>query len=516
MRLVEDDRAPAPVLDNDAMPAGWENWISAQADALACPRDYIAAAIIGAASAWIGNARRITATSTWTEPAILWIALVGAPSVGKSPALRPMVEASCVLEREAEPAWREALAQHERDAEAARATDEVWREQVKTAARDNARPPDRPAGAEEPIPPARPRVVAMDTSIEKVQQLLAQNPRGLLYFRDELAGWLGNFDRYGGQGGDRAFYLECWNGDAYVCDRVKFQGSPVRIEHAALAILGGIVPDKLRDVLVEADGLAARPIYVWPEPLPIKPLTNRSHADAGARREKLLRAARSLRSLPMGADEHGTPAPRALLLDPDAFQLFDKLRIDAMSKARTLTGLAAEWNGKNPGRMLRVALVFELLTWAARSGAEAQLLSVSRDAVCRAGKYLDYAGAMLDRITAGLAIGRAEADAAAIARHLLATRASRLNERQLYQTARFSWVRDAERRNAALRMLEQECWIRRPGTANHAGRRRGDWDVSPLLMPVQNVQNVQKGPMGESFEHFEQFEQTIAYDEDDF
>jgi hypothetical protein len=442
-------------------------------------------------------------------------AVIPGTSAGKTPALRPMIEASRVIEREAEPAWREALTQHERDAEAARATDKAWRERVEAAAREGTTPPDRPASAEEPIPPPRPRVVVMDTSTEELQRLLAQNARGLLYHRDELAGWLGNMDRYGGKGGDRGFFLECWNGTAYDCDRVKFNGNPLRIEHAALAMLGGMVPDKLRETLAEADdGLGVRFIYVWPEPLPIKPLANRSHQDAGERREKLLKAARNLRSLPMGTDEHGKPAPRALPLDSNAFKLFDKLRIDAMSKARTLTGLAAEWHGKNPGRALRLAFVFELLAWAGRGGAEPESLRVSGDAVCRAGKYLDYASAMLDRVTAGLAIRRAEADAAAIARHLQATAAKRLNERGLYQTAGFSWARDAERRNAALRMLEGARWIGRPGAGKH-GRPRGDWDVSPLL-PVQNVQNVQKPPDNESFEHSEQFEQITTTPEDDF
>jgi len=54
----------------------------------------------------------------------------------------------------------------------------------------------------------------MGTSTEALQRLLADNPRGLLHVRDELAGWLGSFDRYGGNGADRSFYLECWNGGA--------------------------------------------------------------------------------------------------------------------------------------------------------------------------------------------------------------------------------------------------------------------------------------------------------------
>jgi hypothetical protein len=103
MRLVNDDRAPAPALEDDVLPAGWGTWIAAEAEARGGPRDYVAAGLIGAASAWIGNARRIAATADWTEPAHVWMALIGAPSAGKTPALRPMIDVSRELERDAEP-----------------------------------------------------------------------------------------------------------------------------------------------------------------------------------------------------------------------------------------------------------------------------------------------------------------------------------------------------------------------------------------------------------------------------
>jgi hypothetical protein len=47
MRLVDDDRAPSPALDEDSLPAGWHSWVIAEAEACACPRDYIAAGLIG-------------------------------------------------------------------------------------------------------------------------------------------------------------------------------------------------------------------------------------------------------------------------------------------------------------------------------------------------------------------------------------------------------------------------------------------------------------------------------------
>jgi Protein of unknown function (DUF3987) len=484
MRLVNDDHAPTPALEDDALPAGWEGWVTAEAAARACPRDYVAATLIGAASAWIGNARRIAATADWSEPAHLWFAIIGAPSAGKTPALQPMIEVSRALERDAEPAWCEALARYKRDAEAAHARDKAWRDDVRAAASSGAATPDRPAGAQQPEPPPRPRMVAMDTSTEELQRMLAENPRGLLHVRDELAGWLGGFDRYGGSGADRSFALEAWNGGAYVCDRVRYHGAPVRIEHVSLAIIGGMVPDRLREALADADdGLAARLIYVWPDPAPIARLADRGDADAGQGRQRLIISARRLRTLAMGTDDHGVPAPRALRLDPNARAMFDDVRHDAMTHARSAHGLAAGWAGKNPGRALRLALIYQLLAWAILDGAP-EPACVSADAMARAGDYIDYAAAMHDRVTGGLAIGRAEADAASIARYIFArppaTRTAPLNERELYQTPRYTWARDADRRVAALHVLDHAGWIRRP-TVPGAGRPRGNWQVSPRL-----------------------------------
>ena len=172
MRIIDDDRASAPVLDDDALPAGWGAWITNEAAARACPRDYVAAALIGAASAWIGNARRIAATADWNEACHLWFANVGAPSAGKTPALGPVIEATRMLERDAEPAWREALAKYERDAEAARAADELWRDAVCNAAKEKIATPDRPPDAETPKKPPMPRAMAMNSTTQKLELLL--------------------------------------------------------------------------------------------------------------------------------------------------------------------------------------------------------------------------------------------------------------------------------------------------------------------------------------------------------
>jgi Protein of unknown function (DUF3987) len=240
-----------------------------------------------------------------------------------------------------------------------------------------------------------------------------------------------------------------------------------------------MVPDRLREALADADdGLTARLMYVWPDPAPITPLTDHGDADAARRQNLFVSAARRLCALAMGTGDHGTPTPRTVSLRGDARRLIDELRHEAMTRAREFSGLAAGWAGKNPGRALRLALVYELLSWATRDSAEPA--SVSADTVARAGEYLDYAAGMLDRVTAGLAITRPETDAASIGRHLLRTRAACLNERALYQSAGFAWARDAERLGAALALLVHAGWIRTP-TAKGRGRPRSDWQVSPRL-----------------------------------
>jgi hypothetical protein len=445
MRLVDDDCVPAPSLLDGMLPAGWNSWIAAEATARATPRDYVAASLIGCASAWIGNARRVAATADWSEPAHLWLALIGAPSAGKTPALAPMITVSRNIERDEDFAWR---LTHQDDEK----------------------------------PPPGPRVIAMDTSTDELQHMLSRSPRGLLYVRDELAGWIGSFDRYNGRGTDRTFALEAWNGGVYVCDRVKYRDDPVRIEHCSLAVVGCMVPDRLREVLADADdGLAARLLYVWPDPAPITPLQDRGNIDTGNRRDVLQRAAGRLHGLAMGASRHGTPAPAARGLDANAFRLFDDIRQQAMRRARETSGMMAGWHGKNPGRALRLALVYELLAWAVLGDDAEEPATIAQDSMVRAGAYLDYTAGMLERIEGGFGIGRARADAAKIARYLRVTGAATLNERELYQARGWTWLRADDRRRPALQVLQLAGWIRHAVVPSGGGRARGDWEVSPRI-----------------------------------
>jgi hypothetical protein len=115
--------------------------------------------------------------------------------------------------------------------------------------------------------------MTQDATVEKLGELLRDNPRGLLVSRDELAGWLRIMDKSGREG-DREFYLEAWNGTgSYTFDRIG-RGT-VHIEAVTVSICGGIQPGKLSAYMQEAidgnggaDGLLQRlQLLVWPDGL---------------------------------------------------------------------------------------------------------------------------------------------------------------------------------------------------------------------------------------------------------
>jgi hypothetical protein len=111
-------------------------------------------------------------------------------------------------------------------------------------------------------PEKPPRCVINDSTSEKIAELLSRAPSGSLMVYDELAGWLGSFERYN-SGSSRAFALSCWNGGTFLKDRVgrgkQDANAEIRVENLALCILGGIQPDRLAKLGdLTSDGLLQR------------------------------------------------------------------------------------------------------------------------------------------------------------------------------------------------------------------------------------------------------------------
>lgn len=161
----------------------------------------------------------------------------------------------------------ERLREHQLAVEAAKARRERWERDVRAAQKMGNPPPLPPADAEPQAEPQAPRLRVDDGTVEKVASLLAgAAPKGVLMVRDELAGWLLGMGAY--NAGARAFWLESYGGRPYRMDRVKHP-EPIVVPHFAVAWWGGVQPDRLADLMRDADdGLLARFSWFWPESVP--------------------------------------------------------------------------------------------------------------------------------------------------------------------------------------------------------------------------------------------------------
>lgn len=188
----------------------------------------------------------------WLESARLWGAIVGDPSIKKSPAVGRAVSRLKKIDMD--------LAKSEECARAKHATDlKIYEAQEKAYAKSVAEG-GSPPFPEKPEPPAIDRAIVEDTTVESLSEILRMCSRGVLCIADELSGWFGAMDAYkqGSGGKDRANWLEIYNGGPRRIDRVG-RGSFL-VPNWSACMLGGIQPDTMRKVAANmpADGLLQR------------------------------------------------------------------------------------------------------------------------------------------------------------------------------------------------------------------------------------------------------------------
>jgi hypothetical protein len=353
----------------------------------------------------LGNACWGSPWEGWTEPPIIWLAVVGNPSSGKSPGLDVIRDQIGLIEAEANEEYKEQIADWDTKKRLAKIALDVCEDDCKRARKDKKPIPLHPLDADEPPRPIRKRIITNDPTVEKVARIVLENPKGLMVFRDELAGWIGTFDKYGGSGGDRAFYLEGFGGRAYSVDRVK-DPMPIIISALSLWIMGGIQPDRLSTLIFSGDddGLAARFIYLWPERTPPRCPTRIPPTGAKAKLTKLYK-------LEERRDIDGNRA--VLRFDPEAAAAIQDYRRQVAAAETEASGLYLSWLGKLPGMAVRISIVLEHLYWCGdneHSATPPELISLK--ATVAAIAFLDrYAAPMARRCFGDAALPQVDRDA---------------------------------------------------------------------------------------------------------
>ena len=274
---LPDGLPDVPVIDDALLPATIRPWVVDIAERVSCPPDFPAVGALVALAAVVGRqiAIRPQRHDDWTVVPNLWGAIVGRPGLLKTPALAEMLKPLYRLEAEAREHFEQAVKEHEADklvsAQARKHAEAEIKKAVRVGNRERASELALSALQDELEPPQRRRYVSQDATPEKLGELLATNPRGLLIFRDELTGWFASLEREGNESA-RAFYLEAWNGTGrFTFDRIG-RGT-VDIESATVSVLGGIQPGPLAAYIRQAmgntkgdDGLLQRlQVVSWPD-----------------------------------------------------------------------------------------------------------------------------------------------------------------------------------------------------------------------------------------------------------
>jgi hypothetical protein len=209
--LLEDGRPPVPSFPLDVLPQPWRGWVADTAHGAGAPEDYVAQSLLSAVAGLCGAGVRTQVTSAWSEPLVLWQALVGAPSSGKTSALETIRQPLATVEK---------LLQ-------------------------------RDSGAR--------RIVIADPAFASLAAAVKAGPAGVLLWRDDPSAWLAGLGRDRTREDGRGWLLDAWSARAPAASDQRL----------AVSIVGSLHAERLGGALEGADdGLAARFLFAWPSPAP--------------------------------------------------------------------------------------------------------------------------------------------------------------------------------------------------------------------------------------------------------
>ena len=438
--LFDDGRGAAPAFPLELLPQPWRGWVADTAIGAGAPSAYVAQALLAAVAGLSGAGAVVRLAPAWTEPLVLWQALVGRASSGKSPALAPVRALLATLQEEL----------------------------------------GNGAAADE-----KPFCLLADGAAETLADALAAAPRGVMLWRDEPSGRLAFLDD--GMAKDRSRWLEAWQAGPVVLQGARHIS---RHEHCPMSVLISTHPDRLMAALgqddarkgnprQDEDGLAARLLYGWPDPPAFRPIAARR----AARDDQALDLLRSI-----GKVARSPANPLVLALDDPAAKAFNAFLAELHGLLQRAEGLEADWMGKGSGTVARLAGVLALLAWAGSGvgGAPGKIGLESMEAAVRLwSDYLrPHACLVFDRVGPT----DTERHARRVVRWLKAHRPAEVSREDVRRRALRRSL-DADRtervldRLCAAGALRSKLLVFSVG----AGRPARRWEVNPALLAAADA-----------------------------
>lgn len=221
------------------------------ATAMPTSPSFLITTLLPVAATLIGTSSRVVVkpSAKYKQSCVIQTGVVGRSGKIKTPSQQVIVHPLERLEVGA-------ANRYEQELEAYRIAYTKWK-------RDKGDPED------EPKAPIRKRYLTKDTTLESLERIHGQNPRGILVYRDELVGdFKAENSHRGGKGADKEAKLDQFNGGAIIVDRKERE---IILERSAISRTGSIQWEVLQNLMGDHDdsaGVFARWIFDCAESAP--------------------------------------------------------------------------------------------------------------------------------------------------------------------------------------------------------------------------------------------------------
>lgn len=217
---IKEDR---PIISDvefplEIFPLEIQHYISECHNKLDSNLDYMGVSLMWLISTCVGNSVEVEVKKGWNENGVLWVAVVGKAGIGKTPSINNVI---FPLEK--------ANSREIKRYQKAKQDEEYFASLDKKDQMINP----------EPKPAINSQFIANDITLEALVDLHQESDNAVGVFKDELAGWLKDMNKYRA-GSDLEFWLSTWSGKSVNMNR-KTAGNSF-VDKPFIPVLGGIQP----------------------------------------------------------------------------------------------------------------------------------------------------------------------------------------------------------------------------------------------------------------------------------
>ncbi len=206
--------------------------------------DYMGCSFLWSISIIVGNAVKVQVKTGWIENNTLWFSVVGKAGIGKTPSIANII---FPLQKVNNRELKKYIKQNEK-----------YLAYMLLDKKEK-------ANTEEIKKPAKTQFIADDITLEALVDLHEENKNAIGLFKDELAGWFKDMNKYRA-GSDLEFWLSTWSGKSIFLNRKTSKSSFVQDPH--ISVLGGIQPGILDSFYTEENkdnGFIDRMLLCFPD-----------------------------------------------------------------------------------------------------------------------------------------------------------------------------------------------------------------------------------------------------------